>query len=38
MAEAILFLSSDRSDYVNGEDLLIDGGLSQVVMANIPRI
>lgn len=38
MAEAILFLSSDRSDYVNGEDLLIDGGLSQVLMANIPRI
>lgn len=38
MAEAILFLSSDRSSYVNGEDLLIDGGLSQVVMANIPRV
>ncbi|WP_269502144.1 SDR family NAD(P)-dependent oxidoreductase [Burkholderia sp. IMCC1007] len=38
MAEAILFLSSDRSGYVNGEDLLIDGGLSQVVMANIPRV
>ncbi|RQS68178.1 SDR family NAD(P)-dependent oxidoreductase [Burkholderia sp. Bp8963] len=38
MAQAILFLSSDRSGYVNGEDLLIDGGLSQVVMANIPRI
>ncbi|MBU9454232.1 SDR family NAD(P)-dependent oxidoreductase [Burkholderia multivorans] len=38
MAEAILFLSSARSGYVNGEDLLIDGGLSQVVMANIPRI
>jgi NAD(P)-dependent dehydrogenase (short-subunit alcohol dehydrogenase family) len=37
MAEAILFLSSKRSSYVNGEDLLIDGGLSQVVMANIPR-
>ncbi|WP_322046474.1 SDR family oxidoreductase [Paraburkholderia sp. J67] len=38
MAEAILFLASDRSSYVNGEDLLVDGGLSQVVMANIPRV
>ncbi|MEX3939898.1 SDR family NAD(P)-dependent oxidoreductase [Paraburkholderia sp. BR10937] len=37
MAEAILFLASNRSSYINGEDLLIDGGLSQVVMANIPR-
>ncbi|RQR31552.1 MULTISPECIES: SDR family NAD(P)-dependent oxidoreductase [unclassified Burkholderia] len=38
MAEAILFLSSDRSGYINGEDLLVDGGLSRIVMANIPRI
>lgn len=37
MAEAILFLASDRSAYINGEELLIDGGLSQIVMANIPR-
>ncbi|MBB3000511.1 SDR family NAD(P)-dependent oxidoreductase [Paraburkholderia tropica] len=38
MAEAILFLASNRSGYVNGEDILIDGGLSQIVMASIPRV
>ncbi|MEM5275178.1 SDR family oxidoreductase [Cupriavidus taiwanensis] len=37
IAESILFLSSPRSGYINGEDILVEGGLSQIVMANIPR-
>lgn len=37
VADAVMFLASDRASYVNGGDILIDGGLSQTLMAQFPR-
>ncbi len=37
MADAVLFLASNRADYVNGQEIVVDGGLSQTIMGNVPR-
>ena len=37
IAQAAVFLSSSKSEYVNGQEILIDGGLSQILMACVPR-
>jgi NAD(P)-dependent dehydrogenase (short-subunit alcohol dehydrogenase family) len=37
MADAILFLASDRASYVNGEEIIVDGGYANMLMNLVPR-
>jgi NAD(P)-dependent dehydrogenase (short-subunit alcohol dehydrogenase family) len=37
IAQAALFLASDRASYVNGAEILVDGGLNSVLMEMVPR-
>lgn len=37
LADVIAFLASDRAGYVNGQDLLVDGALSQILMSLVPK-
>lgn len=37
IADAVVFLASPRSAYVNGGEILVDGGLDQVMMELTPR-
>jgi glucose 1-dehydrogenase len=37
IAQAALFLASDRASYVNGAEILVDGGLNTVLMEMVPR-
>ena len=37
MADAALFLASDRAAYINGQEIVVDGGLSQTLMGSVPR-
>ena len=37
MADAILFLASDRSSYVNGDEITVDGGFVRMLMNLVPR-
>ena len=37
IAHAVLFLASERAGYCNGAELLVDGGLSSMIMDMVPR-
>jgi NAD(P)-dependent dehydrogenase (short-subunit alcohol dehydrogenase family) len=37
MADVILFLASDRSSYVNGDEMMVDGGYANMLMNLVPR-
>lgn len=37
IAEAVYFLSSKKSEYINGHILYVDGGLSKALMTLLPR-
>jgi len=38
MANAIAFLASDRSNYINGKEIVVDGGMESTLMNNVPRV
>lgn len=37
VAEAVLFLADERSAYITGQNILVDGGVTMSMIANLPR-
>jgi NAD(P)-dependent dehydrogenase (short-subunit alcohol dehydrogenase family) len=37
MAQTVLFLASDRASFVNGQEIIVDGGFEHMLMSLVPR-
>ena len=37
IADAVLFLASEKAAYITGQTLLVDGGVTMSIIANLPR-
>jgi NAD(P)-dependent dehydrogenase (short-subunit alcohol dehydrogenase family) len=37
MAQVVLFLASDRASFVNGQEIIVDGGFEHMLMSLVPR-
>lgn len=37
IADAATFLASDRAQHISGEEIIVDGGLGQILMSQVPR-
>ena len=37
LAHVILMVASDRAGYVNGEEIMVDGGVGNTLMGRVPR-
>lgn len=38
LADVILFIASERASYINGQDLLVDGGFTNTLMTTVPKL